>query len=184
MFNIGGPLPGEEQTNQRAELYAVLHVLRTEKRRVEIRSDSQYVLDGCLRLLPKWRQQGWRTARGRALANADLWKEVYALLQSRGNGYTKLVKVKGHATHHDVENGVSTIFDKIGNDSADVLAVAGAAAHGLPRRERREQLWRIAVTKSIQEMMADILDIRNAHMSHRPDVATQDDCSDTSESTS
>ena len=40
-------LPGEAQTNQRSELYALLKVLEREPHRaIEVRSDSRYVVDG------------------------------------------------------------------------------------------------------------------------------------------
>eukprot|EP00973_Karenia_brevis_P004818 662498-Karenia_brevis.AAC.1 len=43
----GEPLQGWSQTNNRAELMAVLRILETDPRRLDIRSDSEYVVEGC-----------------------------------------------------------------------------------------------------------------------------------------
>ena len=48
--NFAEPLTGPVQTNQRAELSAVLRVLDWEDRPLEIRSDSEYTVKGCRRL--------------------------------------------------------------------------------------------------------------------------------------
>eukprot|EP00973_Karenia_brevis_P028931 3990523-Karenia_brevis.AAC.1 len=47
--NFALPVEGDIQTNQRAELLAVLAVLEREGRPLEIRTDSKYVYDGCTR---------------------------------------------------------------------------------------------------------------------------------------
>ena len=44
-LNIAVPLLGWSQTNQRAELQVVAHILERESRKMNIRSDSQYVID-------------------------------------------------------------------------------------------------------------------------------------------
>ena len=45
-FNVSEALAGNEQTNNRAELQAVVDVLRVEARPVEVRSESSHVVDG------------------------------------------------------------------------------------------------------------------------------------------
>ena len=66
--NIAQPLPGELQTNQRAELQAIVEVLRVEPRQVEIRTDSQYVIDGVSLHMDARRRRGWLE-----VDNGDLW---------------------------------------------------------------------------------------------------------------
>ena len=46
----------------------------------------------------------------------------------RGTGNQSLRKVKGHATEKDVENGISNIEDREGNDTSDKLADKGVEA--------------------------------------------------------
>ena len=55
--NISCPLSGHVQTNQRAELHAVLSAIEAEFGPREIRSDSKYVVDGCLRNRRQWRSE-------------------------------------------------------------------------------------------------------------------------------
>ena len=86
------PLAGHCQTNQRAELEAVRFALRAEQRPVEIRSDSQYVVDGCNRHRYVWRKLGWRPA-----SHVDLWQEVDKLLEDRPDGEVRISKVERHA---------------------------------------------------------------------------------------
>eukprot|EP00973_Karenia_brevis_P040324 5570592-Karenia_brevis.AAC.1 len=126
--NFSKALPGLVQTNQRAELYAVWHALEVEARDLEIRSDSQYVVDGCIMHLRTWQRRGWRSRKG-PLINSDLWQKIYQLLQSRRANSVKFCKVKGHASWDEVEQGSVSHNDKIGNDMADALAVAGASLH-------------------------------------------------------
>eukprot|EP00973_Karenia_brevis_P072319 10046139-Karenia_brevis.AAC.1 len=104
--NVCMPLPGWHQTNQRAELLAVKLVLDMAVGPVEIRSDSQYVVDGCKLHRHKWRSQHWQR-----LDNKDLWQDVDALLESKRAGSILITKVKGHATREDVTAGFITAAD-------------------------------------------------------------------------
>ena len=121
--NISELLVGHEQTNNRAELTAVLKVLLSEARPVHIKTDSKYVLDGCLKHRFAWAALKWHHVR-----NADLWKQVHGLLNMRGD-QVRMSKVKGHATIHDVAKGRVSERDKMGNDAADCLAKAAAKAN-------------------------------------------------------
>ena len=125
-MNVSLPLAGHTQTNNRAELSAVLHVLQHEPRDVHIKTDSEYVLQGCLRHRFTWAATNWTKVR-----NADLWQQVHSCLQRRASG-VRLSKVKGHATSKDVAKGSVTSRDKHGNDSADSLASLAAMSHAMP----------------------------------------------------
>jgi len=155
--NLSLALPGPTQTNQRAELYAVLRVLRARLHCVEVRTDSKYVIDGCVAQRRVWRAREWRTRRG-PLANMDLWQEVDALLEARPAWSIRFVKVKGHSTWEDVARGKVSVMDKLGNDAADGLAVAGARLHGLPAEiDHTDAKWRVLVARDVQRMMVEIL---------------------------
>ena len=52
--NYSAPLPGQVQTNQRAELAAVIFALRNEERPLRIKSDSAYVVKGCNKFIHAW----------------------------------------------------------------------------------------------------------------------------------
>ena len=47
---------------------------------VMIKSDSEYVVRGVTEWLPKWKSNGWKSSRGRLVANADEFKELDRIL--------------------------------------------------------------------------------------------------------
>jgi ribonuclease HI len=72
-------------TNNRAELIAVIKGMErlAAPTRVQIVSDSKYVVRGIRDWLANWKAQGWRAGSGRnkrALKNADLWQKLDALM--------------------------------------------------------------------------------------------------------
>lgn len=155
-FNVSEIVQGPEQTNNRAELLAVLRALQLDIRPLDIRSDSKYVVDGATKHLQRWAGTGWKTNRkARSISNADLWKMVHAQLTSRTNDVI-FTKVKGHATAQEVRMGTVDILDKWGNDMADSLAVAAAACNpGCPHS--RDQQRRIQTATCVQKLMVDIV---------------------------
>ena len=86
-----GSLPGREQTNNRAELLAVIALMQVHDWNLEIRSDSEYVV----------RVATSRT-RGETQKcneeNADLWNEFETLLRLNDMRRLEFVLVKRHAT--------------------------------------------------------------------------------------
>lgn len=157
-FNLSSPLEGDEQTNNRAELRAVLHVVQVEVRAVEIRTDSAYVHNGVTKYMCKWRTRRWRR-KNRPMTNADLWEQLDTALQGRNEGSVLVTKVLAHATARDVLRGAVSAFDKWGNDNADALAVGGASRHpDLARRHERLQALRTVM--NMHKMMVDILAAR------------------------
>ncbi len=65
-----------DTTNNRMELRAVIEGLRAIKKpsRVEIWSDSKYVLGGLDEWLDQWKARAWRTAAKKPVKNEDLWR--------------------------------------------------------------------------------------------------------------
>lgn len=98
-------------TNNQMELTAVIEGLRalTRPSRVELYVDSTYVMKGITEWIHNWKRNGWRTAAKKPVANAELWRELDALV-----------------THHDVEwNWVKGHSGDEGNERADELANRG-----------------------------------------------------------
>ncbi|HLS01888.1 MAG TPA: ribonuclease HI, partial [Beutenbergiaceae bacterium] len=69
-------------TNNQMELTAVIEGLRalTRPSRVELHVDSTYVMKGITEWIHNWKRNGWRTAAKKPVANADLWRELDALV--------------------------------------------------------------------------------------------------------
>ncbi len=89
-------------TNNRMELMAVIEGLRAIKKssRVEIYSDSQYVLNGLNEWLDQWKARGWRTAAKKPVKNLDLWQELDDL---RTNHDLSFHWIRGHNEHPENE---------------------------------------------------------------------------------
>jgi ribonuclease HI len=84
--NLSAPLPGELQTNQRAELEAALAALESTRESdvaLEIRTDSSYAVKAATEWLPRWQQNGFRTVGGTPVKNADLMHRLGHALRNR-----------------------------------------------------------------------------------------------------
>lgn len=67
-------------TNNRMELIAAISALEALKRpcRVDLTTDSRYVMQGIEQWLPKWMANGWRTTDRKPVKNQDLWQRLAA----------------------------------------------------------------------------------------------------------
>lgn len=85
-------------TNNRMELIAVIKGLTALKTptRVELYSDSKYVLDGMKEWMPAWKQRGWRTADKKPVKNQELWQQLDELISRHD---IRFHWVKGHASN-------------------------------------------------------------------------------------
>ncbi len=117
---------GEKHTtNNRMELQAVIEGLQSLKRpaRVQVVSDSTYVLRGLSEWIDSWAKKQWRRwVRGQwvEIPNNDLWQILYELRKTHQLEYKK---VKGHSGHPENERcdelavGQSVKYDRIVNGS-------------------------------------------------------------------
>jgi len=92
----------KETTNNRMELSAVIEGLRalTRPSRVELYSDSQYVLKGLKEWMVGWKRKGWKTASKQPVKNVDLWKQLDELKKEHAIHFHW---VKGHDGHEENE---------------------------------------------------------------------------------
>lgn len=120
-LEIAGPLDGERQTNQRAELTAAIMALKAVSKpaQFDLTSDSDYVVKGINEWMEGWKARGWKKAANKPLDNLDLWLEVDRLL---GFHQVTVNWVKGHSGHP-------------GNEKANTLA-ENAAMFQKPHRVR------------------------------------------------
>lgn len=108
---FGGEL---ETTNNRMEMMAVIMALEAlkSKSRVDLYTDSKYVMQGITEWLAGWKARGWKTADKKPVKNQDLWERIDVLFSQHE---IKIHWVKGHAGHPE-------------NERADALARAGISA--------------------------------------------------------
>ena len=83
--NISEPLTGTKQTNQRAELTALLRALEVgpKDRRLDIVTDSTYAIKCVTEWSIKWRTNGWVNAAHKPVENKDLVQKVVDMLDER-----------------------------------------------------------------------------------------------------
>lgn len=97
-------------TNNRMELLAAIEGLRalTRRCRVRLSTDSEYLqrafADG---RIARWQARGWKNAKGKAVANVDLWRELLRLTDEHEIEWSW---VRAHVGHPE-------------NTRADALAV-------------------------------------------------------------
>lgn len=147
--NVSEPLTGTKQTNQRAELTAILRALEVapRDRKIVIVSDSYYAIRCVCEWFQKWRSNHWHNSTGKPVENRDLIQKVLDMLEER-------MRLNRHRMDPEddvpngVDNGVSgdiqqpwnkgpggVTFSWVkghakdeGNNAADELAVNGARA--------------------------------------------------------
>lgn len=107
---------GGEQvtTNNRMELMAAIQALEALTRpcKVEMHTDSKYVMLGITEWLPNWKKKGWKTASRKPVKNEDLWRRLDAAITRH---QIQWKWVKGHSGDR-------------GNERADSLANQGIDA--------------------------------------------------------
>jgi ribonuclease HI len=119
--NVSERLKGPLQTNNRAELVALIRAIEIHFQiyhplsdkmlfnPLVLHTDSQYCKDGIEKWIGNWKKNGWVTANKKPVKNKDLWIRLDELRQSKN---IRFEWVKGHA-------GIE------GNDEADKLATSG-----------------------------------------------------------
>ncbi len=87
-----------ETTNNQMELTAVIQglALLKEKCKVDLYTDSKYVLEGATLWLEGWIQKGWKKADKKPVLNIEYWQQLLPLLQKHDITWHW---VKGHAGH-------------------------------------------------------------------------------------
>ncbi len=85
-------------TNNRMELTAAIMALEALTRpcKIDLHTDSKYVMDGITSWIHGWKARGWKTADKKPVKNDDLWKRLDV---ARARHEVKWHWVKGHAGH-------------------------------------------------------------------------------------
>lgn len=150
--NISEGLAGIKQSNQRAELTAIIRALEVapKDRKIIIYTDSAYSIKCTTEWFRKWRENGWVNASHKPVENKDLIQKIidhleerYRMNQHRNPGFVEddCVEYEEGVDPGPWERGPAGVkfkwvkgHDKSeGNNAADELATAGA-------REARELL--------------------------------------------
>ena len=100
-----------QTTNNRMELMAAIQALEALQRpaKVNLHTDSKYLLDGITKWIQGWQRNGWLTSAKKPVKNDDLWRR---LTEAMSPHEVTWEWVKGHAGDP-------------GNERADELARRG-----------------------------------------------------------
>ena len=82
------------------ELVAAVQALRSVegRARIELHSDSEYLIYGMRAFVSRWQRQGWRNRRGAQLQHRELWTE---LIELNTKSSIRWKWIKGHSGHRD-----------------------------------------------------------------------------------
>ena len=100
----------KQTTNNRMELTGAIQALAALKEPciVHLHSDSAYLVNAIQQhWLENWIRRGWKKADKSPVENADLWKELHALLQMH---QVEFIKVAGHADVELNERRVAEVY--------------------------------------------------------------------------
>jgi ribonuclease HI len=110
-------LPGQPQTNQRAELMAMLRAMEIAPltQGIEIWTDSQYSINCATTWANNWERNAWKNSQGKDVSNKDIIRDIRAKIREKkaAGAITEFRWVKGHASDP-------------GNHEADRLANVGS----------------------------------------------------------
>ena len=116
-LNLARRVAGDKQTNNVAEIQAATMALTQAhsagRQKVEVKTDSQFVINCITKWVANWKKNGWKTAAGKPVINKEDLIELDRAVDTVGRENVKWTYVKGHS-------------DNYGNNQADKLAVAGA----------------------------------------------------------
>jgi ribonuclease HI len=122
VFSNGFKLADEEaQTNQRAELTALLYALNYAAENTgtgfEIYSDSRYAIDCVTRWGPGWETSGWRKSDGKPVLHSDLIRSCVVLARDLGDR-AKIYHVEAHTGGGDAHSRGNAVADRLSREGA------------------------------------------------------------------
>ncbi|KAJ8734946.1 hypothetical protein PYW08_014196 [Mythimna loreyi] len=113
-LNVSAPVNGGRATNNSGEIQAATCAMQIAKengiRKLEINTDSRFLIDAVTKWMQGWKQNGWRLASGHPVKNERDFKQLdYAMRYLQ-------VRWQFVPAHHGI----------YGNEMADQLAREGA----------------------------------------------------------
>lgn len=114
-LNSSEPVKGRATNNVgeiQAAIKAISDAQKHDVKRLNIFTDSQFLINSVCKWMPAWKQKGWKLATGKPVVNQVDFKKLDELIES-GNILIKWSYVEAHRGH-------------TGNEEADRLAKEGA----------------------------------------------------------
>lgn len=117
-LNVSKPVEGRP-TNNAGEIQAAIQAIKDSQnydiKRLNILTDSQFLINSVCKWMTSWKRKDWRLATGKKVVNEKDFKKLDQLIES-GNMLIKWSYVPAHSGLH-------------GNEEADRLAKIGASLY-------------------------------------------------------
>ena len=120
--------PGDRESSTRAEIAAGIIAMAADCES-HMGTDSKAFMDRANIILQMIKEQRKPKRLWSIQKDGDLRNLFSEMAQIKGAGSIKISKVKDHATEKNIQDGTSTVKDKIGNDRADRAADQGVKDH-------------------------------------------------------
>ncbi|MEK9171915.1 MAG: ribonuclease HI, partial [Patescibacteria group bacterium] len=120
IIEIGGS--EARTTNNRMELTAAIRSLEFsinnfQFSKIQINTDSEYVMKGITEWIERWQRKGWKTVNRKPVLNQDLWQELLKLTAGLSAQTGKKIEWKYVAGHTGVP--LNERADEIATSFAD-----------------------------------------------------------------
>ncbi|CAI2172721.1 5953_t:CDS:2 [Funneliformis geosporum] len=152
--NVSERLPGPRQTNNRAEIMAVIRALETcpdNNVPLEIRTDSKYTINAYTSWIPRWEKNKWKSSKNKDVENQGLFQRLIKLTRAR-NADVTITYVPGHAGVYENEEA-----DRLANLGAMMDAVDDHYDYGEGNKEK----LKVSAEDDVDEILLNEFDYKN-----------------------
>lgn len=116
-----------DQTNNYGELAGAIAVLDklaekiaslkrakiSKPYRVQLVSDSQFVVKGATEWMPGWIRRGWRNREGETVGQVELWKDLKERYLDNPDWEIEFIHVRGHTGKDDFDSRMNELCDRL-----------------------------------------------------------------------
>lgn len=103
----------DHTTNNRMELMGAIKALEyvgtLEPEKIELHTDSEYVMKGITEWIEGWQKRGWRTAAKKPVLNQDLWMQLVVVTDEKEIEWKYVAGHSGHE-YNDRCDEIATSF--------------------------------------------------------------------------
>lgn len=105
-------------TNNRMELTAAIRSLKftisnLEFSKIQINTDSEYVMKGITDWIKKWQLKGWKTAGKKPVLNKDLWEELLQVTEGKDVTWKYVAGHSGHVLNDRADEIATSFADNV-----------------------------------------------------------------------
>lgn len=104
-------------TNNRMELMGAIKALeyvgRLSPDKIELHTDSEYVMKGMTEWISGWQKRGWKTASKKPVLNQDLWQELLLVSEDKEISWQYVAGHSGHDLNERCDEIATSFADDL-----------------------------------------------------------------------